>query len=226
MLISISSVRKKSNSHQVEQSNRLLIQALIKPTLLIAKSISTTRAQNPVHSLRAPSSIPPLIPPPLGKLETPSTGHQHAGYHIHEPDKQTRYTGPLFRDREQYGFNIVFHKHTRDHVLCHRMALLCHGVLIREDRVLRVLQAVLLDSVGAGGGRLGVLVDFTQRFGVGGVDCRHHGEVVLVFVEVGGGGCVGVVEGVGEGGVEGAKGEFVDYVAEVEGCWSISNAPQ
>ena len=44
-----------------------------------------------------------------------------------------------------------------------------------------------------------------------------YGEVVLVFEEVGRscGDCV--VEGVEEGGVEGAEGEFVDYVGEVEG---------
>lgn len=50
-----------------------------------------------------------------------------------------------------------------------------------------------------------------------GVDCGYDGEVVLVFVEVGGGCGEGVVEGVEEGGVEGAEGEFVDYVGEVEG---------
>ena len=101
------------------------------------------------------------------------------------------------------------------------MALLRHGVLVGEDGVSSVLQAVLFDGVGARGGRFGVLVDFAQGFGVGGVDCRHDGEVVLVFVEVCGGGGVGVVEGVGEGGVEGAEGEFVDYVAEVEGCFPL-----
>lgn len=62
-----------------------------------------------------------------------------------------------------------------------------------------------------------VFVDVAEGFGIGGVDCWHDGEVVLVFVE----GCLsdgeGVVEGVGEGGVEGAEGEFVDLVGEVEG---------
>ena len=98
------------------------------------------------------------------------------------------------------------------------MALLRDGVLVREDGVSGILQAVLLDGVGAGGGRLGVLVDFAQGFGVGGVDCGDHGEVVLVFVEVDCRRGVGVVERVGEGGVEGSEGEFVDYVAEIEGC--------
>lgn len=53
-----------------------------------------------------------------------------------------------------------------------------------------------------------------------GVDCGHDGEVVLVFVEVGGCRGVGFVEGVEEGGVEGAEGEFVDDVGEVE-CWIL-----
>ena len=51
-----------------------------------------------------------------------------------------------------------------------------------------------------------VFVDcFAEALGVGCVDCGDDGEVVLVFVEVGFGGGVGVVEGVGEGGVEGAE---------------------
>lgn len=62
-----------------------------------------------------------------------------------------------------------------------------------------------------------VLVDAAQGFGVGGVDGGDDGEVVLEFVEVAVGGGEGVVEGVGEGGVEGAEGELVDVVAEVEG---------
>jgi hypothetical protein len=40
----------------------------------------------------------------------------------------------------------------------------------------------------------------------------------LEFVKVGLGRGIGVVEWVGEGWVEGSEGEFVDYVAEIEGC--------
>ena len=54
-----------------------------------------------------------------------------------------------------------------------------------------------------------------------GVDRRDDGEVVLKFVEVGVCGCVGAIEGVEKGRVEGAEGEFVDDVGEVKGwCWS------
>lgn len=52
-----------------------------------------------------------------------------------------------------------------------------------------------------------------------GVDGRDEGEVVLVLVEVGGRGCRGgVVERVRQRGEEGAEGEFVDVVREVECC--------
>lgn len=52
--------------------------------------------------------------------------------------------------------------------------------------------------------------------GGAGEDGGDQGEVVLVFLEVGGCYCVGAVERVEEGGVEGAEGEFVDYVGEIE----------
>lgn len=61
--------------------------------------------------------------------------------------------------------------------------------------------------------------------GVVGVNGGDDGEVVLEFVEVVvGGGCYGdgVVEGVDEGGVVGAKGELADDVGEVEGCVDVS----
>ena len=77
---------------------------------------------------------------------------------------------------------------------------------------------MLLEAVGAGGGRFVVLFDLAQGFGVGGVDGGDDGEVVLEFVEVIGGGGDGVVERVGQGGVEGAEGKLVDVVGEVERC--------
>lgn len=96
------------------------------------------------------------------------------------------------------------------------MALLRHGVLVREDGVGAPGQSgVVVCGVGGGGGdgRVGGV----EGAGVGGVDGRDHAEVVLVFVEVVGGCGAGVVERVQEGGVEGAEGEFVDLVREVEG---------
>lgn len=104
------------------------------------------------------------------------------------------------------------------------MTLLRDGVLVREDVFLAVAVRMLVKSIFAGGGGLVVFVYCAERFGVGGVDCGHDGEVVLVFVEVVGGGGVGVVEGVGERGVEGPEGEFVDLMREVERCISLAIA--
>ena len=98
------------------------------------------------------------------------------------------------------------------------MALLCHGVLVREDRVLAVAVRVLGEAVGARRRALVVFVDsLAQGAGVGGVDCGDDGEVVLVFVEAVVGGGEGVVERVAQRRVEGPEGEFVDVVGEVEG---------
>lgn len=51
---------------------------------------------------------------------------------------------------------------------------------------------------------------------VGGVDRGHNREVILEFVEVCG--CSGdvVVQGVDEGGIEGAERELVNLVGEIE----------
>ena len=62
---------------------------------------------------------------------------------------------------------------------------------------------------GAGGGGFG-------RWSSG-VDRRDDGEVVLVFEEIGAGCGVSLIQRVEEGGVEGAEGQFVDYMGEVEG---------
>ena len=75
------------------------------------------------------------------------------------------------------------------------MRLRGHGVLIREDGVAGEFFAF-----------------WGWQFGVGGagVDCGDDGEVVLEAVEVGFCCGEGAVEGVEEGGVEWAEGEFVD----------------
>jgi hypothetical protein len=53
-----------------------------------------------------------------------------------------------------------------------------------------------------------------------GVDGGYDGEVVLKFVEVVFGCSDGVVEGVDEGGVVRAEGQFLDVVGKVEACWT------
>lgn len=75
------------------------------------------------------------------------------------------------------------------------MRLLCDGVLVGEHGVLGVALVVLLQPVLAAGRRLVVLVGkLLEGFGVGGVNSRHHGEVVLEFMEVVIAGCDGVVQ--------------------------------
>lgn len=92
------------------------------------------------------------------------------------------------------------------------MALFRHGVLVCEDRVRREGVRVELGVFGAWRSEVG-----EGGEGVG-VDGGHDGEVVLEFFEVGGSRRSSSVEGVEEGGVEGAEGEFVDVVGEVEFC--------
>ena len=66
------------------------------------------------------------------------------------------------------------------------MALLRDGVLIREDGVSAVAVGMLLEAIGAAGGRFVVFVDvFAEGLGVGGVDGWYDGEIVLILVEVG-----------------------------------------
>ena len=103
------------------------------------------------------------------------------------------------------------------------MALLRHCILVREDSVRREAERVELGSGFLArlvlGARAGVQI--LRRVGV---DCGDDGEVILVFVEVGWGGAAGVVEGVEKLRVEGAEGELVDVVGEVEGCGDIGSS--
>lgn len=101
------------------------------------------------------------------------------------------------------------------------MALRRDRILVRLDGVRGVnerrFRLLISCFRGFGGGRRLLGGDkFWQDGGVVGVDGRHNGKVVLVFVEVGGGGGVGIVEGVVQTGEEGAEGELRDLVGEVE----------
>ena len=171
----------------------------------------------------AKTARPPPLPPielfrPLANLKQPAARHQHARNNIHQPNEQRGQTTPLLGNRQQDGLDVEFHENARHVVLRDRVALLRDGVLVREDGVSAVAVRMLGQAVGAGRGRFVVPVDFAQGFGVGGVDGGHDGEVVLVFVEAVVGGGEGVVEGVAQRRVEGAEGEFVNVVGEVEGC--------
>ena len=67
-------------------------------------------------------------------------------------------------------------------------------------------------GVGVGGCGKGL----EGRYGRSGVDCRDHGEVVLVLKEVGGRRCNGGVQGVEEGRIVRAERELGHYVGEIE----------
>lgn len=83
--------------------------------------------------------------------------------------------------------------------------------MVREDEVLVAAGGWVTSEDAVGG---------TGTFGVDGWD---DGEEVLVFVVVGFGGGDGFVEGVEDGWVVRAEGEFGDHVREVEGCASQSD---
>lgn len=144
-----------------------------------------------------PSLPPQHLPSPPHKLITPPPRHQHPRHHIHNPNQQLQQPLSLLTDGQKYGLNVKFEEDAGHVALGDGGGLGCDGVLICGD------------APGAGG--------------VGGGD---DGDVVLVFEEVGWSGADGVVEGVEEGRVEGAEGEFVDDVREVEGwCRLVSWGP-
>lgn len=86
--------------------------------------------------------------------------------------------------------------------------------MVREDEVL----------VAAGGGVASE--DAVDSAGTLGVDCGNDREEVLVFVVVGFGGGDCFVEGVEDGWVVRAEGEFGDHVREVESCASQSDVKE
>ena len=165
------------------------------------------------HTLSSPTGPPPpsqnLLPPP-GQLITPASTHQHPTNHIHDPNNQPQKRHAFLPHGQQDGFDIEFKEDAGDGSFVNRVRLGCGCILVRDDGVAgavirRERRVVWLMNCGR---------RWRRRAGV---DCGDDGEVVLEFVEVGVCGCVGAVEGVQEGRVEGAEGEFVDDVGEVEG---------
>lgn len=118
--------------------------------------------------------------------------NQHPAQHINNLDQELQHPRPRLLNRQQHGLNVVLEEDARDVVVCNLLGLLRHGVLVRHDGV---------------GGRGGA---------PDGVDGGDDGEEVLELVEVGRGGVDCAVEGIDEGGVEGAEGELRDDVGEVE----------
>lgn len=143
----------------------------------------------------------------------PAAGNKHAGDGVDEANNKTQEASALLVDEQEDGLDVVL-----DEDAGHEVRVLGNGiglagccVLVGEDHILGVLG---MDGAMCGGvGVDGVPAAF-------GVDGRHDGEEILVFVivVVGGGDCF--VEGVEEGGIMRAEGEFGDHVGEVEGCFS------
>lgn len=123
-------------------------------------------------------------------------GDQHATHHIHNLDDEFEKSIAALLDLQQERLDIVFEEDSRH-------AAFVDVLVLRRDGVL-----VCGEESGARGGREGGWGE--------GIDGWDDGEEVLEFVEVGGGGGDGAVEGIEKGWVIGSEGKFGDYVAEVE----------
>lgn len=163
------------------------------------------------HALRLPGASPTQeLTRPAGDLIQPSTRNNDAGDGIHEPNKQGHEGCPLLADHQQDRLDVVLEEDPGDEegAFGQLVGLGGRGVLVREDEVL-VAGVGLLRGRGAG-----EEVEGARALGVDGGD---DGEEVLELVVVGFGGGDGLVEGVVEGGIVRAEGEFGDHVREVEG---------
>lgn len=151
----------------------------------------------PIQDTHTPRPPPtPNTNRPLTQRKPPMSRNQHATKHIHDLHHKPQEPLSTLLHGQQHRFNIVFEEYARNRALADDVRLLGDGVLVCENR---------RSVVG----------------GVNGVDGGNDREEVLEFVEVVRCGGYGTVEGVDEGGVEGAEGEFGDYVREVE-CFERS----
>jgi hypothetical protein len=125
---------------------------------------------------------------------------QHTTKNIHNLDTELEKALSALLHHKEYRLDVIFEKYPRHGALADLVGLFRHGVLVREERG--------GTAEGGDGGR-----GARDR-----VDGGHYRKEVLEAVEVVGGPRDGAVEGVDEGGVEGAEGELGDYVGEVE-CW-------
>jgi len=118
-------VRVSRYSNAREQTPSKCIQIILCLSLL--PNLAINPPQLPIHGrqdtarIRPLDSGPALLLGPLTKQEEPATRDQDARHHIHQPDEQRWDARPLFRDREEYGLDVILDKYTRDHVLRHRM---------------------------------------------------------------------------------------------------------
>lgn len=218
--------RSKGNNRDVPFTKRINLNPLYTPNhtsppnpqsllfllLLLPLPIPHPPIQHALPPSPPPSPPPQNLPSPPRQLITPPATHQDPTDDIHDPNEQPQKPHALFPYGQQDGFDVEFEEDAGDGAFADGVGVGGRGVLVRDDGV---AGAVVWRE-----GRVGALAvcgGFGGSSGGAGVDCGDDGEVVLVFVEVGGRGCVGAVEGVEEGRVEGPEGEFVDDVGEVEG---------
>lgn len=149
---------------------------------LLAAQHTTTTATSPLLDSQD-------IPGPLAERVTPVASNEHTTNHIDDPKHERKNAGPRFLDGQHDRLNVILEEDARYVVLVDLLALLRHGVLVREHRAAAV-----------------------------GVGCRDDGDVVLELVEVGLGGVDGVIEGVDERWVKGAVRQLRDDVRKVESC--------
>lgn len=126
-----------------------------------------------------PSITPPPLPNdlayPITQREAPMSRDQHAAEDVDDLDEKEDEALAVLLHGEQDGLDVVLEEDAGDVVLVDGLAALRDGVLVGVDPVAAVA-----------------------------VDGGHDGEVVLELVEVVRGRVDGAVEGVDEGGVEGA----------------------
>lgn len=160
--------------------------------------ILVTRLTITQHTLAVPVVSPPLahdLVRPVAQPVAPVPSHEGAAHHVNNLDEEDEEAVALLGDVEQDWLDVVLEEDTGNDALIDLVALLRHGELIRDNR--------------RGYTRVGVSEA---------IDGGHDGHEVLELVEVALGRVDRRVEGVDEGRIEGAEGEFVDDMGEVESC--------
>lgn len=142
--------------------------------------------QEPVAATDAPSLAKDLAKP-LAQREAPMASNQNTGQHVDELEDKSEKAVAVLVDGEQDGLDVVLNKDTGHAELGDALALLRHGILVRE-----------------------------HGSGADAVPGRYDGDVVLELVEVILGNVDGAVERVDERGIVRAEGQFRDDVRKIE----------
>lgn len=145
-------------------------------------------------SVGSPPLLAPRLPDPVTQGEPPVARHERTAQDIDDLDQEDNEAIARLLDLQKDGLNVVLEEDARNDALVDLVALLGHGVLVREERVVAVGAGWRADTVHGG----------------------HDGHEVLEFVEVGRRGVDGTVKRILQGRVEAAEGKLVDDVGEVE----------